>query len=72
MAPELKNLLQSAAHEIRDLRRQRDLLQAKVDGFEMASQFLNAQIRQTSQGMSIDVAWELDRACEESHASLPT
>jgi hypothetical protein len=70
MAPELKCLMQSAAHEIRDLRRQRDLLQAKVDGFEMASQFLNAQIRSQTQGMSIDVAWELDKACEESRAWL--
>lgn len=57
----LKHLLVSASHEIQDLRRRNALLQAKVDGFEMASQMLNAQIRVESQGMSIDIVWELQR-----------
>ena len=58
---ETKRLLESAAFEIRDLRRQRDLLQAKVDGFELAGAFLFAKVRESSQGMSEDIAW----ACEK-------
>lgn len=64
MSPELKNLIADAAREIRALRVQRNLLQAKVDGFELAGSFLFAAVRQPSQGMSIDVAWQLERALQ--------
>jgi hypothetical protein len=62
MTPELQSLLRDAAQEIRDLRQQRDLLRAKVEGFELAGALLFAKPQTTTQGMSVDVAWQLDRA----------
>lgn len=68
MTPELKGLLQDAAHEIRALRRERDLLQAKVDGFELAGAMLFARPQEPNRGESIDVAWQLDRAVAVAEA----
>jgi hypothetical protein len=72
MSRELVDLLQRASAEIRELRQQRALLQAKVDGFELAGAFLFAEVRHKSQGMSVDVAWELERAALAEGSGLGT
>jgi hypothetical protein len=61
---EIKSTLESAAFEIRDLRRQRDLLQAKVDGFELAGALLFARVQEPSRGMSEDIAWKCEKMAQ--------
>jgi hypothetical protein len=65
---ETKRLLESAAFEIRDLRRRCELQQAKIDGFELAARFLSATERGSTQGYMEDVAW----ACEKEAQRLAT
>lgn len=65
MSQETKFTLQSAAIEIRDLRRRCELLQAKVDGFELAGRFLGATEPGNNMGYSEDIAWKCDKLAEQ-------
>ncbi len=58
---DFKHLLMSASHEIQSLRRRNEVLQAKVDGFELAGALLHARPNERNEGMAIDVVWELQR-----------
>lgn len=58
---ETKRLLESAAFEIRDLRRRCELQQAKIDGFELAERFLSASERGSTMGYTEDIAAACDK-----------
>lgn len=64
MTPEQK-LLQRSANEIRSLRRQNELMAARLDGFDSALLLLTAQVRQSGQGISPDLAWEIEKHLSE-------
>lgn len=64
MSHETKSILESAAFEIRDLRRRCELLQAKVDGFELAGRLLAAKEPGSNMGFSEDIAWKCDKEAE--------
>jgi hypothetical protein len=61
---ETKRLLESAAFEIRDLRRRCELQQAKIDGFELAERFLSASERGSTMGYSEDIAAACDKEAQ--------
>jgi hypothetical protein len=61
---ELKNLLIEAAAEIDTLRRRNEVLQAKVDGFELAGRLLTASEPHSAMGYSEDVAWRMRQEAE--------
>lgn len=64
MSHETKSILESAAFEIRDLRRRCELLQAKVDGFELAGRLLSATQPGSNMGYTEDIAWKCDKEAE--------
>jgi hypothetical protein len=57
----MKDLLISARHEILQLRRQNEILAAMVETMELFATVLRTQPNYGSQGMSIDVAWQLEK-----------
>ncbi len=61
----MKNLLKEAAYEIRDLRRRNEILSAKVEVMDLFAMVLNTEPARRGQGMSSDVAWQLDKAATE-------
>lgn len=66
MDKELINLLEDAEREIRSLRRQNELMKARLDGFDSALQLLHAYPpAQGEHGMCEDIAWKLNRAAED-------
>jgi hypothetical protein len=58
---DIKNLLLQAQHEIIDLRRRNEVLQAKVDTMDLFALVLNTSPAHGSVGMAEDVAWALQR-----------
>jgi hypothetical protein len=58
------NLLNSAKREILELRRRNELLAAQMSVVEVFAAATGLR-RNDSCGMTIDVAWELERAIEE-------
>ena len=54
-------IMTSAAAEIRELRRQNEILRAKVEVMDFFALVLHTQPASRSQGASIDVAWQLDK-----------
>lgn len=62
------HLLRQAAHEIRQLRRTNEVLQAKVDTMDTLAAFLFATPPSRGVGMSEDIAWQLDRLVEKLNA----
>jgi hypothetical protein len=56
-----KHLFIAARMEILQLRRTNEVLQAKVDTMDTLTAFLFARVQERSQGMTVDVAWELQR-----------
>lgn len=61
-------LLNSAAIEIKSLRRQNEILQAKVSVMDLFAAALHAQPNYGPQGMSVDVAWQLEQRAEKISA----
>jgi hypothetical protein len=57
----MKNLLLQAKEEILQLRRQNELLSAKVETMELFALVLRTQPSYTGMTMGEDVAWKLDR-----------
>jgi len=62
----MKNLLQSAHQEIIQLRRRNEIMSAQLAVIDVFAAALG--LRRENQGMSIDVAWELQRKIEELNA----
>ena len=54
------SLMQRAAKEIRELRRQNELLAAKVETMNLFAQVLHTAPFFPAQGATVDIAWELD------------
>ena len=59
MTPELE-LLQRASNEIKGLRNSNNLMAARLDMFDKCVLLLTANIQSSGQGMSPDIAWEID------------
>lgn len=70
----MKDLLNDARHEILALRRDNEILRAKVEVMDLFALVLNTTPNYRSQGMSEDVAWKLQKEIdsintkEASHA----
>jgi len=60
-----EELMRGAAAEIRQLRRDNELLRAKVDMVELFATVLYTKPAMPSHGESVDVAWALDKAAGE-------
>lgn len=72
---DLDELLASAMHEIRELRRQNEILGVQVRMIDLFAVVLNTEPRYPSQGMAQDIAWQIERALEkrkEAAAARPT
>ena len=59
-----KHLLLEAKAEIERLRRQNEILHAKVSTMELFATVLHTDPRYPSEAMAVDVAWELQRAAD--------
>lgn len=64
MTNEDKYLLLQGAAEIRELRRQNDILRAKVEMIDLFALVLTTKPNLPSSGATIDVAWMLDKRAE--------
>ena len=65
MMDEMKELLTNAMHEIRNLRRQNELLGAKVEVMDFFATVLHTTPAHHNQGESLDVAWLLQKKLDE-------
>lgn len=61
----MKNLLQNAKQEIEQLRRQNEILRAKVETMDLFALTLRTEPKYPSQGYGEDVAWLLGKAIQE-------
>jgi hypothetical protein len=68
----MKNLLQNAKQEIEQLRRQNEILRAKVETMDLFALTLRTEPKYPSQGYGEDVAWLLGKARIGSKAMTPT
>lgn len=71
----MKDVLNSAVHEIRDLRRRNEILSAQMGVVEVFAAALG--LKHGEGGMVPDVAWQLEREIEkivneEKRSSVPT
>ena len=61
----MKHLLNNAKHEIVTLRRENEILRAKVEMIELFSLILHTKPAYPSQGMGEDVVWKITKQLEE-------
>lgn len=61
MTKDEERMFQEAVNEIRSLRRQNELLSAKVDVFDSIMQVLHTSPATKNVGMSPDVAWQIEK-----------
>ncbi len=54
-------ILNEAKHEITSLRRQNEILRAKVEVMDLFACVLHTQPASREQGMSVDIAWQLEK-----------
>jgi hypothetical protein len=54
-------MLREAAMEIKNLRRQNELMAARLDVFDSMMAVLHTPIAMKSQGMSPDLVWEIEK-----------
>lgn len=69
---ETTKLLRNAAAEIRILRRQNEILSAKVEVMDAFMCVLHTTPARSSQGMTPDLAWSIDRHLDRLSKSQPT
>lgn len=62
--------LRDAVMTIRELRRQNELLSARVETMELLGRFLNAEVRRQSVGAAPDIAWTLERRIQQIEDSV--
>lgn len=65
----MKDLLNEARHEILNLRRENEILRAKVEVMELFACVLHTQPARASQGMAPDVAWALQKEIDKIEAA---
>ena len=66
MVTDVERLLREGADEIRSLRRQNEILAAKVETVELMAVFLHARPPEhRGIGMSEDVAWKMTREADK-------
>lgn len=58
-------LLKEAVNEIRSLRNQNQLMSARLEMFDSVMAVLNTEVARRGQGMSPDLAWEIERHLEK-------
>lgn len=63
-----KAIFANAAREIRDLRRQNELLRGKVDTFDSMMLLLKTNLNHNSQGMCEDIALKMERAVDDMNS----
>lgn len=61
---DLENALRSASAEIRQLRRENEVLRAKVDMIELFDRVFSTQPLYRTTGYGEDIAWRLDKIVE--------
>jgi len=61
----MKHLLLAAKSEIERLRRQNEILNAKVSTMELFATVLHTNPSYPPMGASVDIAWELQRAHDQ-------
>ena len=54
-------ILNEAKHEITSLRRQNEILRAKVEVMDLFACVLHTQPAMREQGMTVDIAWQLEK-----------
>lgn len=57
----VEELLRKAKYEVETLRRQNEILRAKVDTMELMATLLHTQAAYRSQGETIDIVWEIQK-----------
>lgn len=57
--------METAIHEIRSLRRTNEILSAKVEVFDSMMQVLHTNPAIRGQGMSPDIAWQMEKHLTE-------
>lgn len=65
MTKEEKSMMETAIHEIRSLRRTNEVLSAKVEVFDSMMQVLHTSPATRNQGMSPDIAWQMEKHLSE-------
>lgn len=65
MTKEQKEIAVDAIREIRSLRRENELLRARVETMELFAVVLNTKPSYREHGASIDVAWKLEQEIEK-------
>jgi hypothetical protein len=61
----LKHILNNAKHEIVTLRRENEILRAKVEMIELFALVLHTKPAHHSQGMGEDIVWKISKHLEE-------
>ncbi len=69
--PKLKHLLQNAREEILSLRRENEILRAKVEMIDLFACILHTTPAHRSQGAAPDVAWALQKEIDNIEAQFP-
>lgn len=54
-------MLKEATFEIKSLRRQNELMRARLDMFDAMNAILHTQVASQSQGMSLDLVWKIEK-----------
>lgn len=65
-------LLKEASLEIKSLRRQNELMRARLDMFDAVRQILHANVVYQGEGMSPDLAWAIDKHVAERENEAKT
>lgn len=68
---ELKHLLRDAREEILSLRREAEILRAKVEMIDLFACVLHTAAAAKSQGAAPDVAWALQKEIDHIEAQFP-
>ena len=58
-------MLREAANEIKTLRRQNELMSARLEVFDSMMAVLHTDIARKNQGMSPDLVWEIEKYLEK-------